>query len=192
MKNVSSFNHPHVYSNLYDFLFSKKKKNMFWRIVVTQTFWQALTSIIWRKEKKNTFSKYLLCSLEERNSYIFGATWWSVNYDQIFIFHPFEFLRDSDTSALKRVSATQECVFVLWSKSKEPHLQHKCQVKTFDIMAPAFWGWGGSSAPLPHCALFKRVCHECERASFPLLLSPGNGDVMTFADKRSSFTVCTV
>ncbi len=93
MKILSSFTHPQVVPNLYEFLCSAEHKGR-----KPGCFGAPLTSIV---GKKNTMevngapellcfphsSEYLpLCSAEQTHSYRFGTTWGWVNDDTIFIF----------------------------------------------------------------------------------------------------------
>ncbi len=95
MKILSSFTHPQVVPNLYEFLCSAEHKGRYFE---ERLFWG---TIDFHCTKKNTMevngapellcfphsSKYLpLCSAEQRNSYRFGTTWGWVNDDIIFIF----------------------------------------------------------------------------------------------------------
>jgi len=63
MKILSTFTHPQVVTNLYEFLSSAEHKGRY---------------TVCTKEVNGSklFSKYLpLCSAEERNSYRFATTW---------------------------------------------------------------------------------------------------------------------
>ncbi len=102
MKILSSFTHPQVVTNLYEFLCSAKHKgSKFIKITkfVIRLFWGTID--FHSRKKINTMevngapellcfphsSEYLpLCSAEQRHSYRFGTTWGWVNDDRIFIF----------------------------------------------------------------------------------------------------------
>ncbi len=99
MKILSSFTHPQVVPNLYEFLCSAEHKGIYSEECGKQSSSGApLTLIVFffptmevngapKQPGYKLSSKYLpLCSAEQRNSYRFGTTWGWVNDDRIFIF----------------------------------------------------------------------------------------------------------
>ncbi len=99
MKILSSFTHPQVDPNLYEFVCSAEHKGRYSEECGKQSSSGApLTNIVFffsymevngapKQPGYKLSSKYLpLCSAEQRNSYRFGTTWGWVNDDRIFIF----------------------------------------------------------------------------------------------------------
>jgi len=99
MKMLSSFTHPYVVANLYEFFSPAEHKEIYFEEWLEPN--SSLAPLTSRVETKNTMevngapqlfgsnrsSKYIpLCSAEVRNSYRFATTWGWVNDDRIFIF----------------------------------------------------------------------------------------------------------
>ncbi len=99
MKILSSFTHPQVVPNLYEFLcFAEHKGRYFEESLGPGCFGAPLTFIVGNKITMKVngapellcfphSSEYLpLCSAEQRHSYRFGTTWGWVNDDRILFF----------------------------------------------------------------------------------------------------------
>ncbi len=102
MKILSSFIHPQVVPNLYEFLCSAEHKGRYSEECGKQSSSGApLTSIVffsyygsqWKQPGYKLSSKYLpLCSAEQRNTYRFGTTWgckWWQNF-HFWVNYPFK------------------------------------------------------------------------------------------------------
>ncbi len=95
MKILSSFTHPQVVPNLYEFLCSAEHKGRYSEECGKQSSSVApLTSIVfffyyrsqWCPKTAWLQTFFKISSAEQRNSYRFGTTWGWVNDDRIFIF----------------------------------------------------------------------------------------------------------
>jgi len=93
IKILSSFTHPQVVANLYEFLYSAEHKGRYFeeRLEPNSLFgtidFHSRTNYYYGSQCSNRSSKYIpLSSAGERNSHRFATTWGWVNDDSIFIF----------------------------------------------------------------------------------------------------------
>ncbi len=149
MKILSSFTHPQVVPNLYEFLCSAEHKGRYSEECGKQSSSGApLTSIVFsfptmevngapKQPGYKLSSKYLpLCSAEQRHSYRFGTTWGWVNDDRIFIFGLTIHLRidigSSEQFKIKKSALPIQCphswrdVSTLCTRHSQNTLSEKC------------------------------------------------------------------